>query len=134
MERSKGYDGLGILLVLLGGLFLLQNFGFLGGLGAFIWAVLFGFGGLAFLVVFLANRENWWASDPRLHVARAGRDHGPGRAGHRGRGDGRVLPCLHRLRVSRHLPHPARTLVGHHPGGRAADAGRHRDPVLHLAW
>ena len=64
MERSKGYDGLGILLVLLGGLFLLQNFGFLGGLGAFIWAVLFGFGGLAFLVVFLANRENWWALIP----------------------------------------------------------------------
>jgi len=64
MEKSKGYDGLGILLVLLGGLFLLQNFGFLGGLGDFIWAMLFGFGGLAFLIVFLANRENWWALIP----------------------------------------------------------------------
>ncbi len=64
MEKSKGYNGLGVLLVALGGLFLLQNFGFLGGLGNFIWAVLFGFGGLAFLSVFLANRENWWALIP----------------------------------------------------------------------
>jgi hypothetical protein len=64
MERSRGYDGLGILLVVLGGLFLLQNFGFLDGTGAFIWALLFGCGGLVFLAVFLANRENWWALIP----------------------------------------------------------------------
>ena len=64
MERPRTYTGLGVMLVALGGLFLLQNFGFLGDIGNFIWATLFGLGGLAFLWVFIANREQWWALIP----------------------------------------------------------------------
>jgi hypothetical protein len=64
MERSEAHTGLGVLLVALGGLFLLQNFGFLGNLGNLVWIALFGLGGLAFLWVFIANREHWWALIP----------------------------------------------------------------------
>jgi hypothetical protein len=64
MERSRAYTALGVLLVALGGLFLLQNFGFLGNVGSFVWAALFGLGGLAFLWVFISNREHWWALIP----------------------------------------------------------------------
>jgi hypothetical protein len=64
MERPRTYTGLGVLLVALGGLFLLQNFGFLGDIGNLIWVSLFGLGGLAFLWVFIANREQWWALIP----------------------------------------------------------------------
>ena len=64
MERSRTYTGLGVLLVALGGLFLLQNFGFLGDIGNLIWGALFGLGGLAFLWVSIANREHWWALIP----------------------------------------------------------------------
>lgn len=64
MEGSRAYTGFGVLLVALGGLFLLQNFGFLGDIGNFIWVALFGSGGLAFLWVFIANREHWWALIP----------------------------------------------------------------------
>jgi hypothetical protein len=64
MERPEDYAGLGVLLVALGALFLLQNFGFLGDIGNLIWVSLFGLGGLAFLWVFIANREQWWALIP----------------------------------------------------------------------
>jgi hypothetical protein len=43
---------------------LLQNLGILGGVLGFLWAFLFGAGGLVFLSVFLADRSNWWAIIP----------------------------------------------------------------------
>jgi len=64
MDRSRASTGLGIILVALGCLFLLQNFGFLSGLGNLFWALLVGAGGLAFLGVFISNREQWWALIP----------------------------------------------------------------------
>lgn len=64
MKNSRASLGMGALLVIIGLLFLLQNFGLLGGLENIIWLVLFGAGGLAFLYVFSVNRENWWAIIP----------------------------------------------------------------------
>lgn len=64
MAKSKNFNGLGLVLVGLGVLFLLQNFGYLGSLRSQIWAALFGFGGLAFIWVFFTNREHWWALIP----------------------------------------------------------------------
>jgi hypothetical protein len=63
-QRSYGYIGLGILLVAVGILFLLQNFGYLGPFQNLFWVVLFGAGGLAFLYVVLVNHEQWWAVIP----------------------------------------------------------------------
>ncbi len=53
----------GLLLIGLGVLYLLQNFGVLQGLD-FIWPVVFALGGAAFLIVFFANRAYWWALIP----------------------------------------------------------------------
>ncbi|PKO23479.1 MAG: hypothetical protein CVU38_03765 [Chloroflexi bacterium HGW-Chloroflexi-1] len=64
MRNSRGYIGLGVLLIVLGVLFLLQNFGILGGLENLVWVMLFGLGGLAFLRVFVTNNEHWWAIIP----------------------------------------------------------------------
>lgn len=55
---------LGALLVVAGLVFLAQNLGLLGSMENLIWVVLFGLGGLAFLYVFAANREQWWAIIP----------------------------------------------------------------------
>ena len=55
----------GILLVLGGVVFLLQNLGFFE-LGDLFWALLFGLGGLFFLSVFFPNRSNWWVLIPGL--------------------------------------------------------------------
>lgn len=55
----------GALLILAGGAFLLQNLGILP-LGDLFWALLFGLGGVAFLSVFVTNRENWWGLIPGL--------------------------------------------------------------------
>jgi hypothetical protein len=54
----------GILLIVVGILLLLQNFGILGVVVALIWALIFGAGGLIFLYVFLTNRAQWWAIIP----------------------------------------------------------------------
>ncbi len=64
MKSGRAYLGVGALLIVLGLLFLLQNFGLFGGLENIIWLVLFGAGGLAFLWVFFSNREQWWAIIP----------------------------------------------------------------------
>ncbi len=64
MGRGRAYLGVGALLIVLGLLFLLQNFGVFGGLENVIWLVLFGAGGLAFLWVFFSNQEHWWAIIP----------------------------------------------------------------------
>ena len=67
MKSSRGYIGLGILLVVLGILFLLQNFELvnLDLIGQLGWGLLFGVAGLVFLWVFVSNiHQNWWAVIP----------------------------------------------------------------------
>jgi hypothetical protein len=56
---------LGILLIAGGVLFLLINNGLIT-FGALIWAAIFGVAGLAFLVIFGLNREQWWALIPGM--------------------------------------------------------------------
>lgn len=53
----------GSLLILGGGLFLLQNLGFLV-LGNIFWVIVLGLGGLFFLGFFVQNRASWWALIP----------------------------------------------------------------------
>jgi hypothetical protein len=64
MNTNRSALAVGGGLIVLGLLFLLQNFGLLGGLESLIWVVLFGLGGLIFLYVFASNREQWWAVIP----------------------------------------------------------------------
>lgn len=54
----------GILLIAGGILFLLQNFGFPGGMLTFLWVLIFGAAGAVFVFVFLTNRAHWWAVIP----------------------------------------------------------------------
>lgn len=54
----------GILLIVVGILFLLQSFGIVRDVLDLLWALLFGAGGSFFLYVFLTNRANWWALIP----------------------------------------------------------------------
>jgi hypothetical protein len=53
----------GLLLILAGGVFLLDNLNLIE-IGGFVWGILIGIGGLAFLSVYAAMRENWWALIP----------------------------------------------------------------------
>lgn len=53
----------GLLLVLAGVLFLLNSIGTIT-IGEYQWAIILGIGGFAFLSVFLADREQWWALFP----------------------------------------------------------------------
>jgi hypothetical protein len=55
----------GLLLVFAGALFLLDNLGLIEVRGA-IWGVMIGVGGFAFLSVYLADREHWWAIIPGM--------------------------------------------------------------------
>lgn len=65
MNSNRGYMGLGILLLFAGTALLLQNLGVFGPtVTNLIWALLFGLGGLAFLLVFFFNRAHWWALIP----------------------------------------------------------------------
>lgn len=64
MKENRGAVLVGAGLIVVGLLFLLQNFGLLGGLEHLVWVVLFGLGGLIFLSVFALNREQWWAVIP----------------------------------------------------------------------
>jgi hypothetical protein len=65
-SQSRQRNGLwGILLILAGVFFLLQNLGWFAGLWAIIWVMLFGAGGLFFLYLFLNDRRGtWWAAIP----------------------------------------------------------------------
>jgi len=55
----------GLLLIVGGVLFLLQNLGLFSGLSTLVWSLLFGAGGLFFLYLFLNDRrETWWAAIP----------------------------------------------------------------------
>jgi hypothetical protein len=64
MKSVKVIIGLGVLLILAGVLFLLEALGVLPGIGVPVWVLLFVVGGLAFLWVTIANREQWWAIIP----------------------------------------------------------------------
>jgi hypothetical protein len=64
MKNIKALIGLGVLLIAAGVLFLLEALGILPAIGNLVWIVLFALGGLAFLWVFIANREQWWAVIP----------------------------------------------------------------------
>ncbi|MHB0878640.1 MAG: hypothetical protein ACYC5O_21585 [Anaerolineae bacterium] len=63
MEGHRTRAFVGGMLVLLGILFLLDSLG-LFALGAAVIGVLFAAGGLAFLYVFFARRDQWWAVIP----------------------------------------------------------------------
>lgn len=63
-DNRTGALAVGALLVALGILFLLQNFGIFGGIANLFWLVLFGGGGLVFLYVFASNQQQWWAVIP----------------------------------------------------------------------
>ncbi len=55
----------GALLVVAGGLILMQNLGLFEGIARFIWPLAFAAGGLAFGSVYVSNpREHWWAVIP----------------------------------------------------------------------
>lgn len=53
----------GVLLIIAGGLLLLEALGGLA-VGGLIWSVLFAAAGLGFVYVFSRSRENWWAAIP----------------------------------------------------------------------
>ena len=53
----------GGLLILAGVIFLLENMGLIA-IGELIWAILLGLGGIAFLTVFITDRQHWWALIP----------------------------------------------------------------------
>ena len=53
-----------VLLIVVGVLTALQNFGILGGGIDFVWALLFLAGGGLFVYLFATNRANWWAIIP----------------------------------------------------------------------
>lgn len=55
----------GLLLILGGALFLLENLG-VWRVGNLFWAVLLVLGGIYFLTVYFANRINWWALIPGI--------------------------------------------------------------------
>lgn len=65
MTRIDSRIWWGVLLIVGGILFLLQNVGFFF-LGNLVWAVLLGAAGIAFLTVVLRNHQNWWAVIPGL--------------------------------------------------------------------
>ncbi len=59
-ERIVG----GLLLIVAGILFLLQNFGMLPQELPLLWVTVFGLGGFAFLYVYLTRRAHWWPLIP----------------------------------------------------------------------
>ncbi len=64
MKRLSANAIWGIILIGLGVLYLLQNFGYLKGPLNMIWPVLFAAAGIGFLAVYMVNRANWWALIP----------------------------------------------------------------------
>jgi hypothetical protein len=66
MKRNVSPLIWGIVLVVVGLLILMQNLGYLENLLPSAWAVAFGLGGLAFLALFIAHREQWWAIIPAM--------------------------------------------------------------------
>jgi hypothetical protein len=62
-RNNPAFIGVALLLIAVGVLFLLQNFGLMA-LDNLIWLIIFGVGGLIFLFVFAMDREQWWALIP----------------------------------------------------------------------
>lgn len=54
----------GIILVVAGVIFLLQSLGIVEDIGPLVFAPIFGVAGLAFVMVYLRNKDNWWALIP----------------------------------------------------------------------
>jgi len=65
MDRWHTRAVFGPLLILAGIVFLLESLGVVT-FGAWLASLAFAAGGLAFLCVFLTNRENWWATIPAM--------------------------------------------------------------------
>jgi hypothetical protein len=64
MKSMRAIIDLGVLLIAAGVLFLLEALGVLPEIGDLVWILLFVVGGLAFLWVYITNREQWWAVIP----------------------------------------------------------------------
>jgi hypothetical protein len=64
MKRDTGRLILAGALILLGLLFLLQNFSLINTAWAGIWAIIFVAGGVAFIAVYLRDHNSWWALIP----------------------------------------------------------------------
>lgn len=63
MKALKSSIFWGVLIVVAGGLLLLEALGALA-VGGWIWSALFGVAGVGFAYVFSRSRENWWAAIP----------------------------------------------------------------------
>jgi hypothetical protein len=61
----------GLLLIVAGVAFLLQNLG-LFELGGLFWALMFGLGGLFFISIFFSDRANWWGLIPGMALLSIG--------------------------------------------------------------
>jgi len=55
---------LGVLLILGGILGILEKFGAINNASGLFWALIFGLAGVAFVYIFLTNREHWWSIIP----------------------------------------------------------------------
>ncbi|MBN1954527.1 MAG: hypothetical protein JW900_05685 [Anaerolineae bacterium] len=63
MKTLRGRSVLGLLLIVAGVLLLLQRLEILA-IGDLIWSIVLAVGGLAFLLLFWANRQSWWMIIP----------------------------------------------------------------------
>lgn len=61
----------GLLLIAGGVVFLLENLNILT-ISGYFWAALFAIGGLAFMSVFMTNRQNWWSLIPGITLLAIG--------------------------------------------------------------
>ena len=66
MKRIPVQTIVGIVIVLAGVLFLLQNLGVIRGALPLLWSLLFAASGLLFLMLFFGQRANWWALIPGM--------------------------------------------------------------------
>jgi hypothetical protein len=66
MDKKLGRYIWGIALVLVGVLFLLQQFNVIGDALDLLWTIAMGAAGVAFLVVYALNQEQWWAAIPGM--------------------------------------------------------------------
>jgi len=72
MKRFDFRLAIGGVLILMGGLLLLQQMGILSGDISVIWASLLIAAGVVFLAVFALNRQHWWALIPGLTLLGVG--------------------------------------------------------------
>jgi len=72
MKRFDFRLAIGGVLILMGGLLLLQQMGIISGDISVIWASLLIASGVVFLVVFALNRRHWWALIPGLTLVGVG--------------------------------------------------------------